>query len=665
MTFRLYFKDDCMNLLQTIIGKRVGLTTCLETTSGRQTYLLVHSSSIVKWDSENVLVRVDPVTQNAVAVTVLKENQLYSDNKQPKTIEMKPGRFLMQFIEILGLKHKDFPYTKTVRNADGTVETVQKESYLPTVEQFNTYYKGLFADSPFFISEHGDIERLLYAYDAWGGSTLSNSCMAHDHMLCTPNVDLRFPNWENYATYGEGYYDSLNEMLWDHILNIDHIRTVITYTDKSKGTTELISDGVVLARALLRDTYCDNERVGSILDRTYYYKEQYGQGLINKVLETVPDIIAVRKPTNLCEFNVNNEMFFWKKPELKNEYLYTPVTPNPYGIDMAFQDSFRYHDRATNRAYIRDINYSLRRNAHREKWDKLCPCGCGNVLVLGNNRRLLHDYYRGPDGSAYYEEACLERDGWHKCDCGCGRWTQRRYICGKQQVVYAYSEECLLKMGYIICRSCQKIHKVSDETENMIKVDGYMFCSEDCLRSHGYRKCSCGKWSLNLERISDGTTIYYVCSKDCAVKYAGLEWCNKCKTWHKVKDHVPFKVGRKKFCSERCARNAGYYPCAECGKWEQRPVRKRGGRWSTGELLCLPWRFNSDLTVAETDYWCKDCAEIDLLPCRHFWGYYSDKVGYALCSTKPPKNMKETVQEQAKQAYRSLVLDKRANSRAA
>lgn len=197
------------------------------------------------------------------------------------------------------------------------------------------------------------------------------------------------------------------------------------------------------------------------------------------------------------------------------------------------------------------------------------------------------------------------RDSWRRA--GDSTWWQRLAINNtiaalrSHEECYQWQVRVLGADEIICCESCgEEIGFIRDgETtfryEDVVEVDGHVFCNYDCAANDGYHECeNCGTYIHEDDEIYvDGSGSY--CSSECAEEH-GFRQCEECEEWGRERDG--FYVGDRFFCCTRCAERAGLVRCEHCGEW----VDEYDTRSVGDETWC-------DWCVDDHARYCDECEE--------------------------------------------------------
>lgn len=174
------------------------------------------------------------------------------------------------------------------------------------------------------------------------------------------------------------------------------------------------------------------------------------------------------------------------------------------------------------------------------------------------------------DWSDNYISKAVWRQYIHKCD-ECGELyfdyneisgsNFERYLPREMIGIDNMCRDCALNNDYVECRDCGELVSRDDATY-IDDIDDYV--CDSCLDN--YFCCEeCGEWHSYDDAIEvDG---HYYCSESCA-RDAGYEQCDECGEWFNTDwgDGVYTEDGRN-FCCDSCAESAGYHYSESNGAW--------------------------------------------------------------------------------------------------
>lgn len=174
-----------------------------------------------------------------------------------------------------------------------------------------------------------------------------------------------------------------------------------------------------------------------------------------------------------------------------------------------------------------------------------------------------------------------------------------------------------------------------DAKKKWVYMTHDMFCAE-------YRICAhCGNAVLLDDAIETSDHTFF-CSDECA-KDAGYVQCYNCDNWI-PKDHA-LEVDEEFFCDDDCVRDCGYAQCEKCGEWvcsDDMIETEDGSLFCSEECAedagyrqchnCDEWHRRRDMYLtADSDEWfCEDCLD-DLYWCEGCEQYfeYDDNVTWS------------------------------------
>jgi hypothetical protein len=229
---------------------------------------------------------------------------------------------------------------------------------------------------------------------------------------------------------------------------------------------------------------------------------------------------------------------------------------------------------------------------------------CEQCNEYANNGIVL------PTGHHYCDRECFRAAGWFEC-ASCGEYE--RYKDG----VKILAENVILCNGkcksdflkiHFKCYACGKYHtldKKIDITPNL------SVCSAPCARNYGYVKCNiCPVWHNQRGTLMERPGLGWVCnSGDCFDNiHTNFKKCENCDKYVRIGTNFAIQIDENThFCSINCASAKGFYKCkySGCSKLHR---NKRIDNEQINIKFCL----NSD-----TYHFCTE-------ECARFAGYEKD-----------------------------------------